>query len=186
MPQDKPCHNACEANYNECLNCCYAGGSPSKCTPQPPPVKSNLYALANALNVSAEIGYTGSLYGMLRARASSVGPWEKFDILDLGYPTVAIRGVNGLYVSAEVGYSRTDPLYGMLRARASTIGPWEQYKLGDSFQYGSGDVKYTIKAVNGLYVSTELGYTGNEYAMLRARASSAGPWEQYFWFTDPR
>ncbi|AOJ06891.1 MULTISPECIES: fascin domain-containing protein [Burkholderia] len=28
-------------------------------------------------------------------------------------------------------------------------------------------------------VSTELGYAGNEYAMLRARATVEGPWEQY-------
>lgn len=29
-----------------------------------------------------EYGYTGASYGMLRARATEVGPWEKFQILD--------------------------------------------------------------------------------------------------------
>ncbi|MEV0647737.1 hypothetical protein AB0I28_20960 [Phytomonospora sp. NPDC050363] len=28
--------------------------------------------------VSAELGYAGGSYGMLRARASTVGPWEQF------------------------------------------------------------------------------------------------------------
>ena len=32
---------------------------------------------------------------------------------------------------------------------------------------------------NNLYVSAELGYTGGNYGMLRARATSIGPWEQY-------
>jgi len=32
---------------------------------------------------------------------------------------------------------------------------------------------------NGLYASTELGYGGSYYAMLRARSGSIGPWEQY-------
>jgi hypothetical protein len=30
-------------------------------------------------------------------------------------------------------------------------------------------------------VSTELGYTGNQYAMLRARAEKVGPWESFQW-----
>jgi hypothetical protein len=30
------------------------------------------------------------------------------------------------------------------------------------------------------YVSAELGYTGANYAMLRARAATAGPWEKYY------
>jgi hypothetical protein len=30
--------------------------------------------------VSAELGYTGGDYGMLRARSSSIGPWESFTL----------------------------------------------------------------------------------------------------------
>ena len=33
---------------------------------------------------------------------------------------------------------------------------------------------------NGRFVSTELGYPGRDAAMLRARATEAGPWEQYY------
>jgi hypothetical protein len=32
---------------------------------------------------------------------------------------------------------------------------------------------------NGRYVSTELGQTGSRDAMLRARATSYGPWERF-------
>ncbi|WP_424887005.1 hypothetical protein [Streptomyces sp. XH2] len=33
---------------------------------------------ANGRLVSAELGYGGDTYGMLRARATAVGPWELF------------------------------------------------------------------------------------------------------------
>ena len=33
--------------------------------------------------------------------------------------------------------------------------------------------------VNGLYVTAELGGTGNNYAMLRARSATVGPWERF-------
>ncbi|MEU8247231.1 hypothetical protein [Nonomuraea sp. NPDC048916] len=36
------------------------------------------YSQANSKFVSAEFGYGGSLYGMLRARPTNVGPWELF------------------------------------------------------------------------------------------------------------
>jgi len=39
---------------------------------------------------------------------------------------------------------------------------------------------------NGRFVSTELGYPGRDAAMLRARATEAGPWEQYTLCYDGR
>jgi hypothetical protein len=38
---------------------------------------------------------------------------------------------------------------------------------------------YLWSYYNGLFVSTELGYSGNQWAMLRAHATSVGPWEVY-------
>lgn len=74
--------------------------------------------------VTAELGYpsTNTNYGMLRARATSIGAWEKFDSVPaLG---CAIRSVaNGRYVSAEAAYPGSSN--GELRARSATIGPWE-------------------------------------------------------------
>jgi hypothetical protein len=42
---------------------------------------------------------------------------------------VAIKGSNGRYVSAELGYAATDPRYGILRARADKAELWEIFKL---------------------------------------------------------
>jgi hypothetical protein len=39
---------------------------------------------------------------------------------------------------------------------------------------------YTIfSRVTGKYASTEIGYSGADYAMVRARAAAVGPWELY-------
>jgi hypothetical protein len=38
---------------------------------------------------------------------------------------------------------------------------------------------YIYSPANQKYVSTELGYSGGSYAMLRARATAFGPWETY-------
>lgn len=92
--------------------------------------------LSNGRYVSAELGYTGVDYGMLRARATSVGPWEKFVIENWGpNPSMyTIRSLaNGRYVSTELGYggSRNN----MLRARATSIGNWEKYLIPCSISY---------------------------------------------------
>jgi hypothetical protein len=140
----------------------------------PAAICGSVYILANANGryVSAELGYTGSNYGMLRARATAVGSWETYtDCYDGTYDT--FRAANGRYVSAELGYTGSN--YGMLRARATAVGPWERFVLGFA-----SDGSYVIVAANGRYVSTELGYTGSNYAMLRARATAIGPWEVYF------
>ncbi|HXA60500.1 MAG TPA: hypothetical protein VNW94_15180, partial [Streptosporangiaceae bacterium] len=77
---------------------------------------------ANGLYVTAELGsgYTGADYGMLRARATSVGPWERFEECPLVPYTITLRSeANGLYVTAELGYTGTENgmlVAGMLRA----------------------------------------------------------------------
>lgn len=132
-------------------------------------------SIANHDLVSTELGYTGSNYAMLRARATVQGPWEQYTVCNFasdGYWTIQSQA-DGLYVSAELGY--TGDQYGMLRARASVVGPWEK------FSFGSCGVNCTTiqSQANGLYVSAELGYTGDQYGMLRARATVVGPWEQF-------
>ncbi|WP_157253851.1 fascin domain-containing protein [Nonomuraea typhae] len=130
-------------------------------------------SLANNLLVSAELGYSGGDYAMLRARASAVGPWELYTVcFGSTYDTITSQA-NGLLVAAELGYGGGD--YAMLRARASAIGPWEQFWIASC---GSGCVTITSLA-NGLLVSAELGYGGGDYAMLRARAGALGPWERF-------
>jgi hypothetical protein len=136
---------------------------------------------ANAYT-STEIGYSGGLNGMLRARASTPGTWEEYSICgwwDTQYNTrvQSIRSHrNGRYVTAEFGYTGVDN--GMLRARATSIGIWEKFKVE---QWGPNGSMYTIRSLRySRYVSTERGYGGVRHNMLRARASSIGPWEKYF------
>lgn len=132
-------------------------------------------SLANNDFVSAELGYAGSEYAMLRARATVVGPWEKYTVCkvpDGGYWTIQSQAT-GLYVSAELGYGGDE--YAMLRARASVVGPWEQFTFGSC---GTGCAVIRSLA-NEKFVSAELGYTGDQAGMLRARATVIGPWEQF-------
>ncbi|VWC52709.1 hypothetical protein BLA23254_08057 [Burkholderia lata] len=135
----------------------------------------SITSLANQHLVSAELGYAGSDYAMLRARATAVGPWEQYTLCNYagdGYWTIQSQA-NGLYVSAELGYSGNQ--YGMLRARASVVGPWEKFVFRSC---GLGCTTILSQA-NGLFVSAELGYPADQYGMLRARASVVGPWEQF-------
>jgi hypothetical protein len=74
--------------------------------------------------------------------------------------------------------------YGMLRARAGQIGPWEQYSIDCIGPSPSQDFVIIVKANND-FVSTEHGFTGSDYAMLRARRPQSdgwGAWETYWPF----
>ncbi|GAB3430596.1 fascin domain-containing protein [Actinophytocola sediminis] len=118
--------------------------------------------------VSAEFSWTGSNNGILRARANSVGPWERFELcLSDGIHT--IRSLhNGLYVSAE--YSWTGDNHGILRARADTVGKWERFHLNGNL---------LSSAHTKMYVSAEFSWTGDSHGILRARAATPGPWERF-------
>ncbi len=142
----------------------------------PTVVPQTFRSIANGLYVSAELGYTGSNYAMLRARSSTQGDWEKFSEYHYSDNQVGFYSTANFYwVSAELGYTGSN--YAMLRARASTRGPWEDYNVVEN-----ADGTFALQSqANSLYVSAELGYTGSNYAMLRARASTIGPWET---FTD--
>lgn len=129
---------------------------------------------ANGNYVSAELGYTGGSYAMLRARAASQGSWETWAEIPLDNGLIALQSVaNGKFVSAELGYTGSD--YGELRARSSVVGPWETFAM-----YSNSDGTYSLRSLaNSMYVSAELGYTGSNYGELRARASSIGSWEEF-------
>ncbi len=124
--------------------------------------------------VSAELGWSGSRNGALRARADEWGPWEKFTLcINDAYATLK-SNANGKYVSVEM--NAAEPYKYMLRARATKVGPWEKFtkkNLGNGWQY------YLISQANGRYVSVEKGYRGELNGLLRARAQAAGPWELF-------
>lgn len=154
-------------------------GRSATATPALPPCYYNVgfYSLANGQWVSAEVDYTDQYYGMLRARAPGIGPWETFSLClnDVTGNWNIWSVQSGYYVSAELG----DPpyYYGMLRARATSLGPWEQFNL-----FCDSNGRLVIQsAANGDFVSAEIGsdYTDGAYGMLRARATEIGPWEEY-------
>ncbi|MEU8379100.1 hypothetical protein [Streptosporangium sp. NPDC048865] len=127
---------------------------------------------ANNQFVSAEVGYTGNVSGMLRARSGGAGHWERFSLCSRdGFDTLYSYGAMN-YVSAELYHTNAD--YGMLRARSNSVGPWEKFDI----TCGKSDC--TIRSLaNGKYVGAELYYPGTNYGMLRARSDSAGPWEKF-------
>ncbi len=132
-----------------------------------------LQSKGNKQFASAEVGYTGHVSGMLRARAAGTGYWERFSICPGdGFHTLYSYSAKG-YVSAELYHTEAD--YGMLRARSNSVGPWEKFEI----KCGKSDC--TIKSLaNGKYVSAELYYPGTNYGMLRARSNSSdGPWEKF-------
>ncbi|GII59846.1 hypothetical protein Pth03_82350 [Planotetraspora thailandica] len=132
----------------------------------------SLTSQANNRHVSAELDYTGNYSGMLRARATSIGDWETFELCydtDKGYDTLSVDGRR--YVSAEIDYSGADA--GMLRARSASVGAWEKFDV-------TCPSYCTIRSLaNNKYVSAELAYTGSGYGMLRARSTSVGAWEKF-------
>ncbi|MEV6205671.1 hypothetical protein [Kitasatospora sp. NPDC051914] len=122
--------------------------------------------------------------GALRARTDSSntsGFWEqfRFEVVDPNCSVYAIWSVNkGSYVTAEASWRGGTS--GALRARmkptqTTTIGAWEKFTLHD---LGGGNFALRSWA-NGRYVSAELGYPGDRHALLRARATSIGPWETF-------
>ena len=125
--------------------------------------------------VSAEFGWDGHGGGMLRARATAIGPWEEFVQCDYGsYWVFEAAGASTItFVSTEKEYVQGD--YGMLRARTSEVGTWEQYTL---VVVRSG--VFALKArANNKYVTVERQYVGDRFGMLRARSDSIGPWEEF-------
>ncbi|MET0342755.1 MAG: hypothetical protein ABW252_17240 [Polyangiales bacterium] len=136
---------------------------------------------ANSSYVSAEAGFTGNYYGMLRARRPAVGEngtWEHFKFCTSGGAYVIFASATGKWVSAEKDFFGTDS--GMLRARADEIGAWEKFDI----RHFNGQGYYALRAqANGKYVSVELdegNHAGDRWAMLRARADVVDPWERLY------
>jgi hypothetical protein len=135
---------------------------------------------SRGLIVSAEVEYDGATEGMLRARATRVGQWERFRIRCLGNARVALRAANGRWVSAELGAGYTDGDDGMLRARSTSVGLWETfaYHPVDGASFGDGPMALESVA-NARLVAAEFDYQGSRQGMLRARSTERLDWETF-------
>lgn len=135
---------------------------------------------ANNQYVSAEIGTDGqgAHYGKLRARATSVGAWERFTVYGdcrSSWGCSFLSNANNKWVSVELGYQGDGQ--NMLRARADVVGQWERFELVGSCGSTTG-CAIKSKASNR-YVASELGFGGGNYGMLRANRTAINTWERF-------
>jgi hypothetical protein len=137
--------------------------------PASPPASgaTSLRAHANNLYVMADNAGAAPLI----AKATAVGTWEQFDLVDLGGGKVALKArVNGQYVCADNAGAAS------LIANRTAIGAWETFTL---VRNGDGSVSLLAQA-NGKYVTAE-----NAGAQpLIANRTSIGPWEQFDLITN--
>jgi ABC-type phosphate transport system substrate-binding protein len=153
---------------------------PRQCAAQPPLGSCVIKSMANRHYVSADLGQQGALQGVLRARATSVGRWERFecDVVATNRWTI-LSDANHRYVSSLLGTS--GQLANALRADATAAG---STTANYSFVPVPGCGCFAIRGPNGRYVSAELANPVGTYALLRARSSTIGPWEK-FTLTQP-
>lgn len=119
---------------------------------------------AQANNLYVQAGNAGA--APLIANGPAVGPWEQFDLIDLGGGNVALRArVNGMYVCAE--NAGANPLI----ANRTSVGAWETFARVDN-----SDGTVSLRAtVNNMYVVAENGGA----APLIANRTAIGPWEKF-------
>lgn len=101
----------------------------------------------------------------LIANRSSVGPWERFDVYDMGSDDVALRAVNGKFVCAESGGASA------LIANRDVPAVWEKFHLQ---RYDDGS--YSLQSYANLrVVCAELA----GYQSLIANRPGVGLWERF-------
>jgi hypothetical protein len=149
---------------------------------------TNIESTYSHLFATAELDFSGTgagSRGVVRARSSAPGPWESFGLdyvrdWDPSAPADEVYLYSNAahnYLSAEFGWGGTDR--GILHARSgsTTPGPWETFYITTN---SDGSVSFSVyDGSTRYYVSAEEGWTGNSSGMLRARATSIGPWEKF-------
>jgi lysophospholipase L1-like esterase len=102
----------------------------------------------------------------LIANRTAVGPWEQFDLADLGGGRISLRAhANSRYVSANNAGA------GPLLAGAAAVGSWETFDL-----VHNPDGSVALRAtVNGRYVCAE----NAGAASLIANRAAIGSWESF-------
>ncbi|CAG7645789.1 DUF7910 domain-containing protein [Actinacidiphila bryophytorum] len=122
----------------------------------------SLRARANGQYVTADEGGASPLI----ANRTAIGPWEQFDLLDLGGGNVALRAhANSLIVCAD--NAGASPLI----ANRTSAGAWETFQL----VHNSGGTVSLKAQVNGMYVTAE----NAGAAALVANRTAVGGWEQF-------
>ncbi|GIF75937.1 GH25 family lysozyme [Asanoa siamensis] len=122
----------------------------------------NLVASVNNRYVTADRAGAAPLI----ANRTAAGPWERFDLLDIGGGLVALRSrVNGRFVTAD--RAGAAPLI----ANRAAIGAWERFQVVDNAD-GTTSLRATV---NGRYVTAERAGA----APLIANRTAIGAWEKF-------
>jgi hypothetical protein len=134
-------------------------------------------SVANDRYVAAELRNTLVPYGLLRASATHVGPWEEHQFCHqrgTDYWSI-FTNANQRWAITQINYRGPKVYQNMLRADARSIGPWERYQILCIAETHGSFVIWSPVARR--FVAAELAYKGDDYGTLRARASKVGPWE---------
>lgn len=99
----------------------------------------------NRLYISAE----GGGGGLLVAKRSVAGDWEKFEVVDRGAGKIALRTFYGQYLCAEAGGGD------LLLANRTVAGDWETFE-----QLDRGNGRIALRCFGGQYVRAEGGGGG--------------------------
>lgn len=126
------------------------------------PLTVSLNARANSRWVVAESAGAAPLI----ANRSTIGQWERFDLIVLGAPRVALRSqANGAFVCAENGGASS------LVANRGAAGAWETFTLVSN---SDGSISLRAVANNRLVTAEAAGG-----APLIANRFVVGPWEMF-------
>lgn len=177
----------------------------TRCTiPAGPP--THIMSSANGLCVSIEFGWEGARHGTLRARATAPGSWEHIEFIpspdadpkiqgclwqvpagwhcdSRGYLAFKDQPIDYFYAKVvEVRWSQDPSLRGTLQLNeeSQSISHLNSTQIFDRLVKNDGSGTQALRSwSNGGFVSAELGWGGDDYGTLRARATTIGAWEEF-------
>jgi hypothetical protein len=123
---------------------------------------------ANDKFVVCDLGAADTMQGVLKAGRDQVGPWETFEVVDLGNGRIALKADNGKYVCADRG------LGNVLIANRDSISDWETFEV----QMLSND-QMTLRTTEGKYITADLASEGERNGVLIADRDEAKEWETF-------
>lgn len=127
----------------------------------PKPIGSYIWLRNNGKYVSSNNGS-----GPMIANRTSIGGWEKFQVVSSGDNKVALRGNNNRYVNSQNGLSA-------MTCNSINASGWESFEWIEI--YG----KVALKGFNGKFVSSE----GGSSSGMNSNRETASGWEVFDWNT---
>jgi hypothetical protein len=123
---------------------------------------------ANDRFVVCDLGASDAMQGSLKADREVVGPWETFQVVDLGNGRIALKADNGKYVCADRA------LGNVLVANRDSVSDWETFVV----KMLSND-QLSLQTLEGKYVSADLAAEGERNGTLVADRDDVKEWETF-------